>query len=280
MPWRKEWLPNPTFLPGEFHGQRSLGGYTPWGNKKLDKTEQLTFSLFTTLKNTSLFGSVHFSPSVMSDSATTWTAARQASLSYTMSWSWLKLRPIESAMPSDHLILIVPFSSCLQSFQALGSFPMSQLFASGGQSIGASASTLVLPVNIQGLFPLGWTGLVSLLSKCKETTHQIGISVSEIQLFVGKTRRPCLMSFPPPAPSILEQQQFPRRGRGASLPGGWSNVWGRLWLTPWVGCTTAAEAGVPLDGTGLLLLPLAVGSWLQRTCVPAQPAGLLRRWEG
>ena len=55
------------------------------------------------------------------------------------------------------------FSSCLQSFPAAGSFPMNQLFASGGQSIGASAS--VLPMNIQGSFPLGLTGLISLLSK-------------------------------------------------------------------------------------------------------------------
>ena len=57
------------------------------------------------------------------------------------------------------------FSSCPQSFPALGSFPMSQLFASGGQSIGASASASVLPLNIQGWFPLGLTGLVSLQSK-------------------------------------------------------------------------------------------------------------------
>ena len=56
-----------------------------------------------------------------------------------------------------------PFSSCLQSFLASGSFPMSQLFASGGQSIGASAS--VLPVNIHGWFSLGLTCLFSLLSK-------------------------------------------------------------------------------------------------------------------
>ena len=59
---------------------------------------------------------------------------------------------------------VIPFS-CLQSFPALGSFPMSQLFASGGQSIGASASASVFPMNIQGLFPLGLTGLISLLSK-------------------------------------------------------------------------------------------------------------------
>ena len=59
----------------------------------------------------------------------------------------------------------VPFSSCLQSFPALGSFPMSWLFVSSGQSTRASASVSVLPMNIQNLFPLGWTGLISLLSK-------------------------------------------------------------------------------------------------------------------
>ena len=67
-----------------------------------------------------------------------------------------------------HLIIsssVVPFSSYLQSFPASGSFPMSWLFASGGQSIGASASALVLPMNIQGWFPFGLTGLISLLSK-------------------------------------------------------------------------------------------------------------------
>ena len=58
---------------------------------------------------------------------------------------------------------VVPFSSCLQSFPASGSFPMGQFFASGGQSIGVSPS--VLPMNIQDWFPLGWTGWVSLQSK-------------------------------------------------------------------------------------------------------------------
>ena len=60
---------------------------------------------------------------------------------------------------------VVPFSSCLQSFPASGSFPMSQFFASGGQSITVSASASVLPMNIQGLFPLVLTGLISLQSK-------------------------------------------------------------------------------------------------------------------
>ena len=80
---------------------------------------------------------------------TKWTAARQASPSITNSWSLLRLMSIELVMPSNHLILCRSFSSCLQSFPASGSFPTSQYFASGGQSIGVSASTSVLPMNIQ-----------------------------------------------------------------------------------------------------------------------------------
>ena len=60
---------------------------------------------------------------------------------------------------------VVPFSSCLQSFPASGSFQMSQLFTSGGQSIGVSALASVLPMNIQDWFPLGWTSSISLQSK-------------------------------------------------------------------------------------------------------------------
>ena len=60
---------------------------------------------------------------------------------------------------------VIPFSSCPQSFPASGSFPMSQLFASGGQSIGVSASTSVLPIDTQDWSPLGWTGWISLQSK-------------------------------------------------------------------------------------------------------------------
>ena len=60
---------------------------------------------------------------------------------------------------------VIPFSSCLQSSAALGTFPLSHFFAAGGQIIWASASASVLPVNIQDWFPLGWTGLISLQSK-------------------------------------------------------------------------------------------------------------------
>ena len=95
--------------------------------------------------------------------ATPWTAACQASLSITNSRSLLTLMSIESVMPSNCLIPFHAFSSCLQSFPASGSFLMSPLFASDGQSIGASAS--VLPMNIQDWFPLGLTGWISWQSK-------------------------------------------------------------------------------------------------------------------
>ena len=72
-------------------------------------------------------------------------------------WSWWCHPTISSS--------VIPFSSCLQSFPASGSFPMCQCFASGGQSIRASASASVLPMIIQGWFPLELTGLISLLSK-------------------------------------------------------------------------------------------------------------------
>ena len=90
--------------------------------------------------------------------ATPWTAACQASLFITNSWSLLKLMSIGRWCHPTISSSVVPFS-CLQSFPASGSFPVSQFFASGGQSIGASAS--VLPVNIQDWFPLGWTGWIS-----------------------------------------------------------------------------------------------------------------------
>ena len=97
--------------------------------------------------------------------ATPWTAACQASLSITNSRSPPKPMSIESVMPSNHLILCRPFFSFAQSFPASGSFQMSQLLSSGGQSIRVSASTSVLPMNTQDWFPLGWTGWISLQSK-------------------------------------------------------------------------------------------------------------------
>ena len=86
-------------------------------------------------------------------------AACQASLSFTISRSLLKLMSIELVMPFNHLILCCSLSSCLQSFPASGSFLMSWLFSSGGQSIGASASSSILPMNIQDWFPLGFSNI-------------------------------------------------------------------------------------------------------------------------
>ena len=82
--------------------------------------------------------------------ATPWTAACQAPLSITISWSLLRFMFTKSMLPPNHLILCHPFSSHLQSSPASGSYPMGQLFASGSQTIGASASASVLPMNIQG----------------------------------------------------------------------------------------------------------------------------------
>ena len=92
---------------------------------------------------------------------TPWTATHQPSPSITNSNSYLSRRWCHTIISSS----VILFSSCLQSFPASGSFQMSQFFASGGQSIGASASVTVLPMNIQVWFPLGMTGLSSFLSK-------------------------------------------------------------------------------------------------------------------
>ena len=106
--------------------------------------------------------------------ATPWTAAHQVSLPYTISQSLLRLTSIELVMPSNRLILYLPF-------------PMSQLFSSGGQNIKASAS--VLPMNIQGWLPLGLTGLISSqsegLSRVFSIPHFESISSSVLKLLYG-----------------------------------------------------------------------------------------------
>ena len=95
---------------------------------------------------------------------TPWTAAHQASLFITNSWSFFKLMSIESVMPSNHLILYRPL--LLSSiFPRIRVSPVNQFFTSGGQSIGALASAAVLPMNIQDRFPLRLTGSIFLQSK-------------------------------------------------------------------------------------------------------------------
>ena len=112
------------------------------------------------------FSSVQFSHSVMSDSFlphelqhTRPPCPSPASEVYTNSC------PLSQWCHPTISSSVVPFSSCLQSFPASGSFQISQFFTLGGQSIGVSGSASVLPLNIQDWFPLGWTGWISLLSK-------------------------------------------------------------------------------------------------------------------
>ena len=111
-----------------------------------------------------MYQSVQFSCSVMSDSLNKLQHTRPPCLPptpevYSNSWSlsWRCHPAISSS--------VIPFSSCPQSLPALGSFPMSQLFASGGQSFGVSASTSVLPMNTQDWSPLGCTDWIFLQSK-------------------------------------------------------------------------------------------------------------------
>ena len=89
---------------------------------------------------------------------TPWTTAHQASLSITNSQNLLKLMSIESVMPSNHLILCCHLLFLPSILPRIRVFQMSQFFISGAQNIGVSASTSVLPMNIQDWFPLGWTG--------------------------------------------------------------------------------------------------------------------------
>ena len=96
---------------------------------------------------------------------TPWIAARQASLSITNSRSSPRPTSIASVMPSSHLILCHPDSSCPQFLPALESFPMSQLFTWGGQSTGVSALASFPPKNTQGWSPSEWTDWISLQSK-------------------------------------------------------------------------------------------------------------------
>ena len=136
------------------HGWKSLAGYSSWVCRELDMTEKLYYY------------SVQFSRSVTSGSLrphepqhTRPPCPSPAPGAYPNSC------PLSRWCHPTILSSVVPFSSCPQSFPASGSFQMSQFFPSGGQSIGVSASTSVLPKNTQDWSPLGWTGWISLQSK-------------------------------------------------------------------------------------------------------------------
>ena len=153
--WRRKRQPTPAFLPGEFHGQKSQVRLQSRGHRVRHDWLTLSSSSTSWVREMSneqecpQGGLAGFSSVTRSfNSATPWTAARQASLSIT----------------NSQFTPMIPFSSSLQSSPASGS-SMSQFFVSGGQSIGVSASRSVLPMNIQDWFPLGWTGWLSLQRK-------------------------------------------------------------------------------------------------------------------
>ena len=114
-----------------------------------------------------------------------WTAARQASLSFTVSQSLLKLMSFELMMPSNHLILCHSLLFLLSIFPSIRVFP-NESATSGGQSIGVSASASVLSMNILGWSPLGLSGLISLLFKGLSGVFSI-TSVWKHQFFIVQT---------------------------------------------------------------------------------------------
>ena len=174
--------------------------------------------------------------------ATPRTVARQASLSITNSQSPPKSMSIESVMPSNHLILCllpaipIPFFSCPQSFSASGSFQMSQLFASRGQSIGVSSSMSVLPMNIQD-----WSLILGLKFSTDKRQAEDMMGGREWGWGVGKNHR-VLLCF-----KLMEQISLsyfkklslsPRPSATSTLMSQWlltqrqDSLWAkRLWLT-------------------------------------------------
>ena len=147
-PLERKWQPTPIFLLGKYHGQMSLVSYSLWSWTRVRHSLETKFN---SVVSDSLrpHGLQHARPPCPSPAAGAYSDSCPSS-------RWC--HPTISSS-------VIPFSSCLQSFPAWGSFQMSQFFASGGQRIGVSASASVLPVNGQHWFPLGWTGRISLQSK-------------------------------------------------------------------------------------------------------------------
>ena len=118
--------------------------------------------------------------------ATPWIAAHQTFLSITNSQSLFKLMSIKSVMPSNHLFFCHPLLLLPSILCRMGSFQMTQLFTSGSQSIGVSASTLAFQMNIQNWFPFGWTGAIPLQSKGLSRVSS-NITVQKQQFFSAQS---------------------------------------------------------------------------------------------
>ena len=157
LAWRTPWTEEPGKL-------QSMPGYSPRGHKELDTTEQLSL-MPTAISNWGWVRSASYAYFSLGHFISSVATACQISLSITNSRSLPNSCPLSRWCHLTISSSVVPFSSCLQSFPASGSFQMSQLFASGGWNIGVSTSTSILPMNTQDWFPLGWTGWISLQSK-------------------------------------------------------------------------------------------------------------------
>ena len=130
----------------------------------------------------SVFHSVQFSRSVMSNSLRLHALLHARPPCPPTPGVYSNSCPLSRWCPPTISSSVIPFTSLLQSFPASGSFKMSQLFSSGGQSIGVSTSTSVLPKYIQDLFPFGWIGWISLQSKGFSTVHS-NTTVQKHQFF-------------------------------------------------------------------------------------------------
>ena len=181
IPWRRQWQPTPVFLPGKSQGQRSLVGYSPKDHKESEMTEWLslpftsgyiqsirfpTFSMGikpACLPHHSV--SVQFS-SVAQSCPTLWDPMNRSTPGLPVhhqlpEFTQTHVRRVGDAIQPSHP-LPSPSPPAPNPSQQQGLFPVSQLFAWGGQSTGVSASASVLPVNTQDWSPLGWTGGISL----------------------------------------------------------------------------------------------------------------------
>ena len=165
---------------------------------------------------------------------------RVCSNSYSLSW-WYHLTILSS---------VIPFSSYFQSFPSSGFFPMSQLFSPGGKSIVASASASFLPMNIHSWFPLGWTGLISFVSK--------GLARVFSKTLSQRTLRRCKQNSV--CSKTQEKEQWPPQETEADLPLS-------VWVSPgkrhqqWPTTGTGALAAAVLGGTERGRSPLRGGHY-------------------
>ena len=194
-----------------------------------------------------------------------WTAAHQASLYFTVSHSLFKLTPMNWWCHPTFSSFVVPFS-CLQFFQHQSFLPVSQLFASGGPSIGASASASALPVNVQSWFLLRLTRLISLLSKglsrvfSSTTIHKHQFFSTQPSLWSSSHICTCIMWS-----EVAQSCTTLCDPMDCSLPG---SSWDFPGKSAGVGCHFLLQGNFPTQGSnpglphcGQMLYPLSHREW-------------------